>query len=48
MGPIAGGLLIHAFGWRSIFFINLPIGLLLSVVMTLIATAISLWGLPKG
>jgi DHA2 family methylenomycin A resistance protein-like MFS transporter len=27
MGPILGGLLIGAFGWRSIFLINLPIGL---------------------
>lgn len=25
-GPLAGGLLIAAVGWRSIFFINLPIG----------------------
>jgi EmrB/QacA subfamily drug resistance transporter len=28
MGPPLGGLLTDAFGWRSIFFINLPIGLL--------------------
>jgi DHA2 family methylenomycin A resistance protein-like MFS transporter len=27
MGPILGGLLIRAFGWRSIFLINMPIGL---------------------
>ena len=27
-GPIAGGLLIHWFGWRSIFFVNVPLGLL--------------------
>jgi DHA2 family methylenomycin A resistance protein-like MFS transporter len=26
-GPLAGGLLIQLFGWRSIFFLNLPIGL---------------------
>lgn len=25
-GPVAGGLLIAAFGWRAIFFVNLPIG----------------------
>jgi MFS transporter, DHA2 family, methylenomycin A resistance protein len=25
-GPLAGGLLIDAFGWRSIFLINLPVG----------------------
>lgn len=28
LGPLIGGPLIDAFGWRSIFFINLPIGLL--------------------
>jgi len=27
-GPLAGGLLIGAFGWRSIFLANVPIGLL--------------------
>lgn len=26
-GPVVGGILITAFGWRSIFFINVPIGL---------------------
>ncbi|RQH05418.1 MFS transporter [Paraburkholderia dinghuensis] len=25
MGPVAGGLLIAAFGWRSIFLVNLPL-----------------------
>jgi DHA2 family methylenomycin A resistance protein-like MFS transporter len=27
-GPLTGGVLIHAFGWRGIFFVNLPLGLL--------------------
>ena len=26
LGPLVGGLLIDAFGWRSIFLINLPVG----------------------
>ncbi|GAB3801021.1 MDR family MFS transporter [Humibacter antri] len=28
LGPSVGGLLIGTFGWRSIFFINLPVGIL--------------------
>jgi MFS transporter, DHA2 family, methylenomycin A resistance protein len=28
LGPLAGGLLIKLFGWRSIFVVNLPLGLL--------------------
>jgi DHA2 family methylenomycin A resistance protein-like MFS transporter len=27
-GPVLGGLLVDAFGWRSIFLLNLPIGIL--------------------
>src|SRR5690242_4224990 len=26
LGPLIGGLLIDAFGWRSVFLINLPVG----------------------
>ncbi len=26
-GPFLGGLLIHSFGWRSLFLINIPLGL---------------------
>lgn len=28
LGPLVGGLLIQVFGWRSIFLVNLPLGLL--------------------
>ena len=27
LGPLLGGLLIDAFGWRSVFLINLPVGI---------------------
>ncbi|ANB77121.1 MFS transporter [Paraburkholderia phytofirmans] len=28
VGPLIGGVLVHQFGWRSVFLINLPIGVL--------------------
>ena len=34
-GPFIGGLLVHQFGWRSIFYLNLPIGAL-GVLLTAI------------
>ena len=26
-GPVVGGVLTHAFGWRSVFLVNLPVGI---------------------
>ena len=28
LGPIIGGVLVDTFGWRSVFFINVPFGIL--------------------
>ena len=38
LGPLIGGLLIDAFGWRSVFLINLPIGIV-SLLLGRIAIA---------
>ncbi|MCA9935664.1 MAG: MFS transporter, partial [Anaerolineales bacterium] len=40
LGPTLGGFLIDAFSWRSIFFVNLPIGI--------IGTALTLRYVPRG
>lgn len=32
-GPVAGGYLTHHFGWRSVFLINLPLGVVAAVLM---------------
>ena len=33
-GPVAGGYLTHHFGWRSVFLVNLPLGVI-AVLLTL-------------
>jgi len=38
-GPLVGGLLVHEFGWRSVFWVNVPIGLLGIVLTQLVAPA---------
>jgi DHA2 family multidrug resistance protein len=43
LGPSLGGFLVDDFGWRAVFFVNLPIGLL-----AFAGTAIGLAGLPPS
>ncbi|OFA05158.1 MFS transporter [Duganella sp. HH101] len=38
-GPLVGGLLVHSFGWRSVFWVNVPIGLLGIVLTQVVAPA---------
>jgi DHA2 family methylenomycin A resistance protein-like MFS transporter len=38
-GPLVGGVLVHAFGWRSVFWVNVPIGLLGIVLTHMLAPA---------
>ncbi|HEX5341395.1 MAG TPA: MFS transporter [Duganella sp.] len=54
-GPLVGGLLVHSFGWRSVFWVNVPIGLLGIVLTQMLAPAtarherdLSLWSHALG
>jgi DHA2 family methylenomycin A resistance protein-like MFS transporter len=38
-GPLVGGLLVHEFGWRSVFWVNVPIGLAGIVLTQVLAPA---------
>jgi MFS family permease len=35
VGPVLGGVLVENYGWRSIFFVNVPIGILVVTLTTL-------------
>ena len=35
VGPVVGGILVQNFGWRSIFFVNVPIGILVITLASL-------------
>src|SRR5471032_2064594 len=39
VGPLVGGVLVHAFGWRSVFWVNVPIGVLGVVLTQMVAPA---------
>lgn len=38
-GPLVGGILVHEFGWRSVFWVNVPIGLAGIVLTQVLAPA---------
>ncbi|MEU9480530.1 MFS transporter [Streptomyces sp. NPDC048191] len=37
VGPLIGGLCIHFFSWRSVFLLNLPLGMALMALMALVS-----------
>ena len=39
LGPLVGGVLVHSFGWRSVFWVNVPLGLLGIVLVRVLAPA---------
>ncbi|GAC1337980.1 MAG: MDR family MFS transporter [Beijerinckiaceae bacterium] len=46
-GPVAGGLLTQAFGWRSVFIVNVPLGLLAIVLARKLPTRTGLSERPR-
>jgi len=55
MGPLVGGILVHSFGWRSVFWVNVPLGLIGIVLTQVLAPAtprhersLSLWSHALG
>ncbi|NUS42251.1 MAG: MFS transporter [Mycobacteriaceae bacterium] len=46
VGPALGGVLVEGFGWRSVFLINVPVGLLIAVLATRVPEIRSGTGTP--
>jgi DHA2 family methylenomycin A resistance protein-like MFS transporter len=47
-GPVVGGFLVGAFGWRSIFFVNVPFGILAYVLLRVSVAEPKPEGSPKA
>lgn len=48
LGPSLGGVLVHAFGWQSIFFINVPIGIIGTILTFIIIPELDKGSIIKG
>jgi EmrB/QacA subfamily drug resistance transporter len=46
MGPAVGGLLVHAGGWRWVFLVNVPVGVVGIVLGVLLLPRTRVWALP--
>src|SRR5674476_426621 len=48
LGPTLGGVLVDAYGWRSVFWVNVPIGVLAIVSTLLVLSGLSGMPLPSA
>mgnify|MGYP000688485039 CR=1 FL=1 len=48
LGPVLGGFLVHLFGWRSIFLVNIPIGVATLFLSTYLLRGVGVRTIRRG